>query len=167
MFLLLMLDCLRQALGQRESQGNGMFSHNRPVNVARVGDDDVAGPQLGRHELMHRGGSGMDPAQLFGGFDLFSPQRPRNRDVGGGNFFSHAIVVGKVYDFELGKLAAQPFGKPCRHLPQFETVIEGNEELHGAYCDRGIIYWSSWLIWNPACFDALRVFSVSIGECCS
>ena len=48
MFLLLISHRLRQSLGQREGQRHGVFGHDRTVNIARVGDDDVAGAEFGR-----------------------------------------------------------------------------------------------------------------------
>ena len=84
-FLLLMLDCLGQSLGQRERQRDSVLGYHRSMNIARIGHEDVAGAQLGRYKLMHRRGRGMDPAQLLCGFDLLSAQRPRDRDVCVGN----------------------------------------------------------------------------------
>ena len=43
MLLLLIPHRLRQPLGQRERQSHGMFGHDRAVDIARVGDHDIAG----------------------------------------------------------------------------------------------------------------------------
>ena len=47
MFLLLIMHCLRQPLGQCEDQRQRVLGDDRPVNIARVGDHDVARAQLG------------------------------------------------------------------------------------------------------------------------
>src|ERR1035437_10594804 len=62
--------------------------------------------------------------------DLLPAQRPCDRDVSIRDFLRHTIVVGQMYHFELRKIATQPLGEPCRDLPQFEAVMESDEELH-------------------------------------
>ncbi len=130
MFFLLMFHSLRQPLGQGEDQRDGMLSHNRPMHIARIGHDDIAGDQLRRHELMHRGSRGMNPAQFLCDLDLFAAERPGNCDISVGNLFCYAVVIGKVYHLELRKFATQSLGKPRRHLPQLEAVMNSNKELH-------------------------------------
>ena len=54
--LLLIPHRLRQSLGERERQRDGMFGNHRPVDVAGVGHDDVAGQQFRCHEMVDRRG---------------------------------------------------------------------------------------------------------------
>ena len=103
--LLLIPHGLRQSLGERERQRDGMLRHHRPVYIARIGHHDVAGAQFGCHEPMDCGGRRMNPSQSLSRLYLFSAQRPRDRDVGVRDFLDHAIVIGQMYNFELPKVA--------------------------------------------------------------
>ena len=107
-----------------------MFSDDRPMHIARVRHNDIAGTQLGRHQRMHRGRGRMDPLQLLRSLDLFSAQRPRHRDVSVGDLFGHPVVVGKMYHFELRKILLQLLGKPLRRLPKSEMVMDRDEKFH-------------------------------------
>src|SRR5271165_542744 len=75
---------------------------------------------------------GMYPAQLSCSGDLVTPQRPRNREIGINDFFADAIVVGKLYDFELREIGPQPLRKPLRCDPGMKAVIERNKKFHFA-----------------------------------
>ncbi len=131
MLLLLIANGLGQPLGERERQCNGMLRHYRSMYIARVGHDDIGGAQFRRHELMDCGSRRMNPPQLLCRLDLLAAQRPRDRDVGIGDFLEHMIVVGQMHHFELREVATQPLREPRRHLPQFEAVMKSDEEFHG------------------------------------
>ena len=52
---------LGQTLGQGQDQSQRVFSDNRPVNAARIGDGDVAGDQFGKKKLVNRSGGRVNP----------------------------------------------------------------------------------------------------------
>src|ERR1019366_4351137 len=128
--LLLIPHGLRQSLGERKRQRDGMFGNDRPVDVARVGHDDIAGQQYRRHEVMDRRSRRMNPAQSLCRRDLLPAQRPCDRDVSIRDFLDHMIVVGQMYHFELRKIVTQPLREPRRNLPERKAVMESDEKLH-------------------------------------
>src|SRR5450755_1983137 len=60
--LLLKASGLVQFLGQSQDQRDDVFADDRAVNVAAIGDDDVAIDQLRKEKLMHRRCRRMKPA---------------------------------------------------------------------------------------------------------
>ncbi len=130
MFLLLKSHRLRQALGESEDQRHRVLGDNRAVNITSIGNGNVAGAEFIAHQRVHGGCGGVNPLQLIGSCDLLAAERPRDCDVGIGNFVVNAIVIVQMNDFELGKVVTKPFGEPRRRLPQIEAVMEDDEEFH-------------------------------------
>ena len=72
----------------------------------------------------------MNPAQLVGDFELLRTQRPGDGDLGVAKMRFDAVVAGQMDDFDLGKVSAELLGKPRRGVPELETVVENDHELH-------------------------------------
>src|SRR5690348_15736867 len=128
--LLLQMHRTGDLLGEREDQCDDMFRDHRPVHFTGIGEHDIAVHELWKHELMHRGGGRMDPAQLLSGLELFGTERPGDDYLGIANLLFDGFIAGEMNNFNIRKFFVQPLRNPDRSVPELETMVQHYKELH-------------------------------------
>ena len=108
-----------------------MFSYYWSVDRSGVCNPHMARDQFGKHELVHRRRGRMDPAQVVRGFELFKAKLPCDQDFGIGDFLAEFVEILKLNKRVLGKVALEARPKPLRRIPEFEVMVNGEEDFHG------------------------------------
>src|ERR1700737_3353101 len=103
---------LGQSLGESEDQGHNMLGHDPTVDLAAVGEDDVAVHQFGKYQLMDRGRGRMNPAQLLSDPQLLRTERPGNDDLGVTEIGLDSIVTGTLHRFDHWEVLVNARGEP-------------------------------------------------------
>src|SRR3982750_305980 len=60
----------RNALGERKYLRDHVFGNHRPMNVPRIGENDIAGHQFRKDQLVNGCGRRMNPTKLAGEDEL-------------------------------------------------------------------------------------------------
>ena len=124
---LLEFDRTRNFLRQRKNQRNHVLCNDGPMHLTRIRKNDVTLDEFGKHQLVHGSRRRMNPAQSLRRRDLLRPKRPRNDDLGAGNFGVESFVVGKVNDIEFAKVGTQALGEPRRGVPLIKRMVNGDK----------------------------------------
>src|SRR5258708_2855786 len=119
----------RHALGKSHDHGDCVLGHHRPVDASGVADDNITGNEFGRHEPVHCGSDGVNPAQACGCEQLLRPHGPADHNVSVREFLFVLSLVCGLSNLYLRKLGAYTRGKPRRWVPHIKLIMEHNHDL--------------------------------------
>ena len=118
---------LGEVAGEGEEEGEGVLADAGAVRAAGVGEEDVAGDQLGdAGGRLDAGAGGLEPAELLGGADHLGGDEAVD-DVGVGGGLEGAGRVEFLDDLEAGD------GDVAQDVVEVGLALgAGQQQLHGA-----------------------------------